>query len=81
MKMSKKTQQSSVRKGIRINITLKLGSEPVNWLLEWKKRGLVTSNRDAVVQAFRSFREKILEQDLRAAQLISLKRGVGCDDS
>jgi len=54
-------------KGIRIN--MKVEGEPAEWLEEWKRRGLVTSYTDAVVQSLRSLKEKITEQDLKAARL------------
>jgi hypothetical protein len=43
--------------------------EPAEWLYEWKKRGLVTSYTDAIVQSLRVFNEKITEQDLKTVQL------------
>ncbi len=46
-----------------------LTGEPAEWLNEWKARGLVTSYTDAVVQALRTFNEKITEQDLKTVQL------------
>lgn len=58
---------ASANKGIRIN--MKVEGEPAEWLAEWKRRGLVTSYTDAVVQALRAYNEKILEQDLRTVQL------------
>lgn len=55
---------------IRINTTLV--GEPAKWLYEWKSRGLVTSYTDAVLQALRIFNEKLVEQDLKSAQLGNL---------
>lgn len=52
---------------IRINTTVT--GEPAKWLDEWKRRGLVTSYTDAIIQSLRAFNEKIVEQDLKAAQL------------
>ena len=51
----------------RINTVL--SGEPALWLMEWKRRGLILSNSDAVVQAFRALQEKIIEQDLKSIQL------------
>ena len=48
--------------------------EPAEWLNEWKKRGLVTSYTDAVVQALRAFNEKITEQDIKQSQLLTIKQ-------
>ena len=53
---------------IRINTTIK--GEPAQWLLTWKKRGLVLNNTDAVVQAFQLLQEKITERDVKLASLI-----------
>ncbi len=47
--------------------------EPAKWLGEWKERGLVTSYTDAVIQALRTFNEKVTEQDLKAVQLNNMK--------
>lgn len=58
----------NAEKGIRIN--MKVEGEPAEWLEEWKRRGLVTSYTDAVVQSLRSLKEKITEQDLKAARLL-----------
>lgn len=41
--------------------------EPAVWLNEWKRRGLVASYTDAIIQALRVFNEKITEQDLKSA--------------
>lgn len=56
----------------RINTSVK--GDPAKWLHEWKRRGLVTSNTDAIIQAFRAFNEKITEQDLKSAQLENIKQ-------
>jgi hypothetical protein len=57
---------------IRIN-TVVIG-EPATWLNEWKRRGLVTSYTDAIIQALRVFNEKLIEQDLKSAQLGNMQR-------
>jgi len=67
----KSTERSNNQK-IRIN-TVIIG-EPAFWLNEWKRRGLVTSYTDAIIQALRVFNEKITEQDLKAAQLRNIER-------
>ena len=51
---------------IRINTVIR--GEPAEWLLEWKQRGIVRSNSDAIRQAFRVFRDKLNESDLNAAR-------------
>ena len=52
---------------IRLNLTLK--GEPAKWLKTWKRRGLVNSNRDAVVQSFRLYYDLIRKSDLEEAQI------------
>ena len=59
---------------IRISLTLK--GEPARWLISCKKRGLVTSCRDAVVQSFQVFQQQVVEQDLKKAQLKTLSQEV-----
>jgi len=59
-------------KRVRINMTLE--GEPALWLNEWKRRGLVTSYTDAVIQALRALNEKLIEQDLKFAQLGNIRR-------
>jgi hypothetical protein len=66
-----KATENSYQK-IRIN-TVVIG-EPAKWLNEWKRRGLVTSYTDAIIQALRTFNEKVIEQDLKSAQLGNIQR-------
>ena len=54
----------------RINLILR--AEPAQWLAEWKKRDLVSSCRDAIIQSFKAFQEKLVDRDLKAAQLKTL---------
>jgi hypothetical protein len=61
----------STDKGIRIN--MKVEGEPAEWLAEWKRRGLITSYTDAVIQALRAYNEKITELDLRMTQLHNIR--------
>lgn len=68
----KKTTENSTDPKIRIN-TVVIG-EPAKWLNEWKRRGLVTSYTDAIIQALRTFNEKVIEQDLKSTQLENIKR-------
>jgi hypothetical protein len=68
--MKKATENSN---GSRIRINTVVIGEPAKWLIEWKKRGLVTSYTDAIIQALRTFNEKLTEQDLKSAQLGNIK--------
>ena len=70
MRSSAKTNNNEAK--ARIN-TVIVG-EPAVWLDEWKRRGIVISNTDAVIQAFRAFNEKVTEQDLKVVQLRNLRR-------
>jgi len=55
---------------IRINCTIE--GEVAEILAKLKKRGIFGSNREAVVQALLAFNQKIVEQDLKQAQLKNL---------
>jgi hypothetical protein len=68
----KKTNENSNSTKIRIN-TVVVG-EPAKWLNEWKRRGIVTSYTDAIIQALRVFNERLIEQDLKSAQLVNIQR-------
>jgi Arc/MetJ-type ribon-helix-helix transcriptional regulator len=67
-----KSPKNTNNQRVRIN-TVVMG-EPAAWLNEWKRRGLVTSYTDAIVQALRALNEKITEQDLKSAQLRNIER-------
>lgn len=60
--------------GQRIRINTVIMGEPAVWLKEWKRRGLVTSYTDAIIQALRTFNERLTEQDLKSAQLGNIQR-------
>ena len=60
---------------VRVRINTLIRGDPAEWLLEWKRRGLVSNYTDAVIQALRAFHEKINEQDLKMTQLRSLRDG------
>lgn len=69
--MRQKENSATKKPHIRINMLVE--GEPAEWLNEWKKRGLVTSYTDAVVQALRAYNERIVEQDLKLTQLKNMK--------
>jgi hypothetical protein len=58
---------------LKIRINTIVTGEPAIWLNDWKRRGLVTSYTDAIIQALRVFNEKLTEQDLRLSQLENLR--------
>jgi hypothetical protein len=49
-----------------------ISGEPASWLKTWKRRGIVTSYTDAVIQSLRTFNQLIVEQDLEKARLRNL---------
>lgn len=69
MKSSTRTKE---RAHIRINMSIE--GEPAEWLLTYKKRGLITSYTDAIIQALRALNEKVTEQDLKEAQLGNIRQ-------
>jgi len=66
-----------VKEKAHIRINMIVDGEPAKWLNEWKRRGLIMSYTDAVIQALRALNEKVTEQDLRSAQLGNIKRTEG----
>lgn len=60
--------------GQKIRINTVVMGEPAKWLNEWKRRGIVTSYTDAIIQALRVFNERLTEQDLKSAQLENIQR-------
>jgi hypothetical protein len=48
-----------------------LVGEVVEWVLVWRSRGLVASNRDLVLQALRALNEKTIEQDIKLMRIRS----------
>ena len=57
---------------VALRMNLSLSGEPAEWFNSWKERGLVASVKDAVLLAFQSLQEKVVEQDLKQAQLRTL---------
>lgn len=60
---------------IRLNTVIH--GEPAEWLLEWKKRGLVLSNTDAVVRAFEALQRQIVDDDRKNAERKTIMRTLG----
>jgi hypothetical protein len=48
--------------------------DPAEFFLELKRRGIVASSRDAVVQGIICLHEKVVERDLKTAQLAASRR-------
>jgi hypothetical protein len=55
-------------------VNFELSGEPMKIYLEFKKRGLVHSTRDVFTQGLRCLQEKIMEMDLKKAQLAASRR-------
>ena len=65
-------KEKFVEEKARINCEIR--GKPAEIFNELKRRGLITSARDAVVQGLACLYEKVLERDLREAQLKASKR-------
>jgi len=68
------------KKGLNSNehltlwVNFPLRGEPLDVYLTLKERGIVHSTRDSFVQGLRCLQEKIVEFDLKRAQLAASKR-------
>jgi len=60
-------------KEFKVRVNTVITGEPAKWLNEWKRRGLITSYTDAVIQALRVFNEKLTAHDLKAVQLKNMR--------
>jgi len=58
----------------KARINCEITGKPAQIFLDLKKRGLVTSARDAVVQGLTCLYEKVLQRDLQEAQLKASRR-------
>lgn len=58
----------------KVHIKCTVLGEPAEIFLELKRRGIVRSARDAFVQGIISLNDKILQRDLKMAQLKASKR-------
>jgi hypothetical protein len=58
----------------KARINCEIRGKPAEIFNELKRRGLITSARDAVVQGLACLYEKVLERDLREAQLKASRR-------
>ena len=58
----------------KVYLKCTLRGDPALIVLELKERGIVGSVREAVVQGLFAFYERILERDLRRAQVASARR-------
>ena len=58
----------------KVSVRCIISGEPARIFLELKRRGLVRSTRDAVVQGLMSLHERIVQRDLKLAQLKASQR-------
>lgn len=58
----------------KVQIRCEIKGEPAEFFLELKRRGIVASSRDAVVQGILCLKEKVLQRDLQMAQLAASRR-------
>lgn len=57
-----------------VHIRCKIEGDPAECFLELKRRGFISSAREAVVQGIICLHEKILERDLQIARVEASKR-------
>jgi hypothetical protein len=73
--MKKRDPEPSMKpKPFKLEVKCTLKEEPARIVLELKERGVVASIREAVVHGLMAFHEKIVERDLKIAQLKASKR-------
>jgi len=67
-------KHSGNQEKVKVRINCEITGESARFLLELKRRGLASSNREVVVQALRSLRKEVLERDLQEAKLKASQR-------
>ena len=72
MKARKERNPNGNNPRVRINLVLK--GELAEYLISWRRRGLIKSYSDGIAQALRVLHEKITEMDMKALQLKNLRR-------
>jgi hypothetical protein len=53
----------------RVRFNVSIYDEPASWILEWRRRGIVSSARDVLLQSLQSLRKQILETDTASMQV------------
>ena len=61
--------KKSLEKPKTVRFNTIISGEPAAWLEDWKRRGLVRSNSDAIRVAFRALHDQILETDLKSQRV------------
>jgi len=59
---------------LRVEVRCTLREEPARIILELKERGIVATIREAVVHGLMALHERVLERDLKEAQVKASKR-------
>jgi len=59
---------------LRVEVRCTLSEEPARIILELKERGIVATVREAVVHGLMALHERVLERDLKEAQVKASKR-------
>lgn len=72
--LSKKAPVTREPADVKINIKYVLPGELAEIFLELKRRGIVKSARDAFTQGLMCLHDRVLQRDLKAAQLKASKR-------
>lgn len=57
----------------RFRLNLTIYGEPAEWVVDLRERGLISTNRDLVLQSLQTLHDKTVERDLRSAQLKSIR--------
>ena len=68
------TEPSTKPKPFKLEVKCTLKEDPARIVMELKERGVVASIREAVVHGLIAFHEKIVDRDLKIAQLKASKR-------
>jgi hypothetical protein len=58
----------------KVSVRCIISGDPAKIFLELRRRGLVRSTRDAVVQGLMSLHERVVQRDLKIAQLRASQR-------
>ncbi|MBS7633751.1 hypothetical protein KEJ15_09125 [Candidatus Bathyarchaeota archaeon] len=72
--MNPKRKLESEKSTQKVNIKCTVVGEPAEIFLELKRRGIVRSARDAFVQGIICLNDKIVQRDLKIAQLKASKQ-------
>ena len=69
----KKQNQSKDPNSHKLRINMSIKGEPITWINEWKKRGIIRTVPQAVVLALQTLHQHFVEMQLKTAQLRTLE--------